>query len=171
MIKIYTKTGDDGTTALHGGQRIHKYSARVEAYGTLDELQASIGFSRAICEVPEVKRSLKELEQQLVLVMAEVASSKGAASMIKETDVTKMEQEMDRLCDKGYGFSGLVLPGDNLAGAALHLARTVARRAERLIFALAAEEHVEQPVLNYINRLSDYLFILSQCELRNREHA
>ena len=166
-MKIYTKTGDTGTTSLYGGEITEKHSLRVDAYGTLDELQASVGFARALCEVSEVRQALKESERQLILLMTEVSSSKLTVHMIKEDDVKRMEQEIDRLCSKGFGFSGFVLPGECLRSAALHLARTIARRAERRIFALAAYELVQQPVLNYLNRLSDYLFVLSQCELKS----
>ncbi|MCL1828552.1 MAG: cob(I)yrinic acid a,c-diamide adenosyltransferase [Oscillospiraceae bacterium] len=166
-MKIYTRTGDDGTTSLYGGERTEKHSLRVEAYGTLDELQAAVGLARSVCEDTQVKKALKEIEQQLVNVMTQTASPNAAVSMIKDSDVTDLERETDRLCSDGCGFSGFVLPGENLPFAALHFARTVARRAERRMFALAAQEPVDRPVLNYINRLSDYLFALSRQELKN----
>lgn len=155
-------------TSLCSGERVEKYSLRVNAYGTLDELQASIGLARAACENSKVKLALKELEQQLVLVMAEVSSSKVTIHTVGEKTVMELEQKIDQYCLDGYNFSGFVLPGERLGAAAIHLARTVSRRAERLIWKLSTKEPVEQPLLNYINRLSDYLYILSQCELTGR---
>lgn len=163
-MKIYTKTGDSGTTSLYSGERTEKYSLRVEAYGTLDELQAVIGLARAACKNPEVKAALEEKERQLVPVMAEIASPQSKKAMVFESDVTKLEQEIDSFSAMCGGFSGFVLPGESLPSAALHMARAVARRAERRVCELASKERVEQPVLCYINRLSDFLYVLSQCE-------
>lgn len=166
-MKIYTKTGDDGKTSLYSGERIEKASLRVEAFGTLDELQAAVGLARASSKDQKVRAALKEVEQQLVLLMTEISSSRLKNYAIKETDVSEIEQKIDQFYLAEHEFLGFVLPGEDFGSATLHLARTIARRAERLIWKLSKKTTIEQPVLSYINRLSDFLFVLSQYELKS----
>ena len=163
-MKLYTKTGDEGKTSLYTGERVDKGSLRVETYGTLDEFQAFIGLARTQCKKQEVRKALREIEVQLVQLMAEVASLNGVKQEITEDMVTSLELEIDRFCEDQPAFTGLALPGETPGVAALHLARTVVRRAERLLWRLSEREPVGKPLLNYVNRLSDYCYALARYE-------
>ena len=166
-MKIYTKTGDTGQTALIGGRRVSKADLRLDAYGTVDELNAWIGLLRDQ-PVNETHRDfLKEIQDRLFTVGAELATDPNAGpkrSMpsIVPDDVTALEQAMDIMDTDLPELRAFVLPGGHQAVSFCHLTRTVCRRAERLVIRLNEQAPVDALVLQYLNRLSDYLFVLSR---------
>jgi len=169
LNKIYTRTGDDGTTALGSGQRIRKDSARVAAYGTIDETNAAIGMARVhIAEShPELDAMLARIQNDLFDLGAELSvpatgeEQKTPRLEITAAQVKRLESEIDRLNGELQPLRSFVLPGGSPGAAALHMARTICRRAERLMVSLAADpnETVSQVALQYVNRLSDLLFV------------
>jgi cob(I)alamin adenosyltransferase len=166
-VKIYTKTGDSGETGLFGGPRVRKSDARVEAYGDVDELNAAIGAARALVEDPEIDAQLARVQEELFCVGAELATPHGAKarSAIPPVDAAwaaRLEQAMDGWDAELPALSRFVLPGGTRTAAALHVARTVCRRAERRVVSLAAEVELEPVVLAYLNRLSDFLFVAAR---------
>ncbi|WP_173933680.1 cob(I)yrinic acid a,c-diamide adenosyltransferase [Chelativorans sp. Marseille-P2723] len=170
--KIYTRTGDDGTTGLTGGERRKKSDLRVAAYGTIDEASACIGMARVhTAEAhPEIDAMLKRIQNDLFDLGADLAtleeSRKGGAGALRiiASQVERLEKEIDMLNADLAPLTSFVLPGGSPAAAALHLARTVTRRAERLIVGLASrpEETVGAEVVRYVNRLSDFLFVAAR---------
>ncbi|GAA0076055.1 cob(I)yrinic acid a,c-diamide adenosyltransferase [Clostridium sp. CTA-5] len=167
-MKIYTKTGDKGTTALYGGSRVDKDSLRVEAYGTIDEVISFIGLAYAESEDKEEKAALEEIQRKLFVLGAELASDEQGFTYLKEVitdeDIEKLEVLIDKYMNIAGPFKGFVTPGKNKMSAALHVARTVARRAERRIATLCKEEDVREQVKMYVNRLSDVLFAFARYE-------
>jgi cob(I)alamin adenosyltransferase len=172
LNRIYTRTGDDGTTALGTGERRKKYDPRVAAYGTVDELNAAIGLVRLhTTQVPAVDALLARVQNDLFDLGAELCSPgdkgkgpEGARLVVTEAQVGRLEQEIDTLNAALTPLRSFVLPGGTPAAAYLHLARTICRRAERLVVELADKqaESVSPPVLKYLNRLSDLLFVASR---------
>ena len=171
LNKIYTRTGDDGTTALGSGRRVAKYDLRVEAYGTLDETNAAIGLARLHTRAghPALDAMLARIQNDLFDLGADLCypdESKDARGRLQVTDaqVERLEREIDALNGELEPLRSFVLPGGSQAASFLHLARTISRRAERLIVALAARkgETVGAPALRYINRLSDFLFVAAR---------
>jgi cob(I)alamin adenosyltransferase len=170
-VKIYTKTGDRGETGLFGGPRVRKSDPRVEAYGDVDELNAAIGVARAIVEDPEIDVQLHKIQAELFCVGAELATprdakARSAVPPFDEAWTVRLERAIDVWEQELPRLTRFVLPGGTRTAAALHLARTICRRAERRVVALAAEAEVEPPVLAYLNRLSDFLFVAAR--LANR---
>ncbi|MBW6411582.1 cob(I)yrinic acid a,c-diamide adenosyltransferase [Clostridium weizhouense] len=167
-MKIYTKTGDKGTTALYGGSRVDKDSLRVEAYGTIDEVISFIGLAYAESEDKEERDALEEIQRKLFVLGAELASDEQGFTYLKEVitdeDIEKLEVLIDKYMNLAGPFKGFVTPGKNKMSAALHVARTVARRAERRIATLCKEEDVREQVKMYVNRLSDVLFAFARYE-------
>lgn len=166
-MKIYTKTGDTGETGLFGGPRVKKSDPRVEAYGEADELNAAVGAARALVEDPEIDTQLAKIQEELFCVGAELATPHGAKarSAIPPVDpawAARLEAAMDAWDEELPALSNFVLPGGTRTAAALHLARTVCRRAERRAVALAGEVEVDAAVLVYLNRLSDFLFVAAR---------
>ncbi len=166
-MKIYTKTGDSGETGLFGGPRVKKSDARVDAYGEVDELNAAIGAARALVEDPEVDGQLARVQEELFCVGAELATPHGAKARtaippVETAWTARLEAAMDAWDGELPPLSKFVLPGGTRTAAALHLARTVCRRAERRVVALATEVEVEPLVLAYLNRLSDFLFVAAR---------
>lgn len=166
MYKIYTKTGDKGTTALFGGSRVDKDSLKVEAYGTVDELISSIGFAYSKIQLKEQRDELRNIQKKLFNLGAELASDENGIKHLKEI-VTKEDIEtLEKLTDKYMEITGplreFVIPGKNEISASLHIARTVCRRAERRIITLKREESLREEVSKYINRLSDTLFAIAR---------
>ncbi len=162
---VYTKTGDAGTTGLYTGERVQKSSLRVEAYGTIDELQAffRIG-SRSYAENPRVSAELYDIERNLWTLMADIASL-NTAPVITEQYVKHLEKVIDRFDAKLEPLSNFVIPGEKQSSAYLHVARTITRRAERDLWrVLDAGESVHESNLKYLNRLSDLCFILCRVE-------
>jgi cob(I)alamin adenosyltransferase len=170
LSKIYTRTGDDGTTALGSGRRVSKYDLRVEAYGTLDESNAAIGIARLYTkEQPELDAMLARIQNDLFDLGADLCfpdEAKDARGRLEVSDaqVERLEKEIDRLNRELQPLRSFVLPGGSPAASFLHLARTISRRAERLMVALAARkgETVGASALRYINRLSDFLFVAAR---------
>jgi cob(I)alamin adenosyltransferase len=175
LNRIYTRTGDDGTTALGSGERRPKFDLRIEAYGTVDETNASIGVARlsAAVEDKDVDAMLGRIQNDLFDLGADLCTPDTGAKLEYEplrvvaAQVCRLEAEIDRLNADLQPLRSFVLPGGTAAAAALHVARTVSRRAERLIVHLAQNEPVGEPALKYMNRLSDFLFVASRY-LNNR---
>ncbi len=166
LNRIYTRTGDDGTTALGSGARRKKYDLRVAAYGTLDEVNAVIGLVRlATAADPVLDGALGRIQNDLFDVEADLCLSEkgpgGARLTVTEVQVAWLEGEIDRLNGELAPLKSFILPGGSAASAWLHLARTVCRRAERIMVELRDQpgEEVSAPSLKYVNRLSDYLFV------------
>lgn len=172
-MKIYTKTGDKGQTALIGGRRVSKADLRIDAYGTVDELNSWLGLVRDQPVNEQRKSLLKEIQDRLFTIGAELATDpekapKRPMPAIVPDDITLLEQEMDAMDAELPELRAFVLPGGHEAVSFCHLARTVCRRAERLTITLNEElSHsssiaIDELVLQYLNRLSDYLFMLSR---------
>ena len=165
-MKIYTKTGDTGETGLYGGTRVLKDAMRVEACGTVDELNACIGFVRSQIQDLEVNAILHRIQNELFDIGADLATldahPKAASLRIPSPLTVELEKDIDRLHDQLPPLKNFILPGGSTGGAATHLARTVARRAERCVVSLAKEESVNPEVLIYVNRLSDLLFVIAR---------
>jgi cob(I)alamin adenosyltransferase len=169
LNRIYTRTGDDGTTALASGERRPKHDLRVAAYGTVDETNACIGMARLhLGDRPELDAMLGRAQNDLFDLGADLAlpadpsDAKREALRIVASQVARLETEIDSLNASLEPLRSFVLPGGSPAAAALHLARTVARRAERLMVELARGEKVNPEALKYINRLSDFLFVAAR---------
>lgn len=165
-MKIYTKTGDQGTTSLFGGKRVSKADLRIETYGTVDELNSFIGLVRDQ-EVNKKRRNvLVEIQDRLFTIGSILATEPGNTKVkipsLSEDDIYLLEKEIDTMDAALPPLRFFVLPGGHQSVSYCHLARTVCRRTERLIIALNAQEEVEPLVLKYLNRLSDYLFVLSR---------
>ncbi len=164
-FKIYTKTGDKGDTSLFGGKRLPKSHIRIESYGTVDELNSYIGLVRDIIENDEIRIVLKEIQDRLFTIGSNLASDPGKnmpTPDIIESDVELLEKEIDRMNENLPDLKSFILPGGHQHVSFCHLARCVCRRAERLVVALNMEEKVEPILIHYLNRLSDYLFVLSR---------
>ena len=166
-MKIYTKTGDEGTTALYGGERVFKDALRVSAYGSIDEANASIGLARAHLDQLPVDKHLMQIQNALFDVGADLATrsdSKYRSNItpIDEADVKHLENLIDDYDKDLQPLSNFILPGGHPAAATLHVARTVTRRAERDVIALAGQEEINAHVAVYLNRLSDLLFTLAR---------
>jgi cob(I)alamin adenosyltransferase len=171
LNKIYTRTGDDGTTALGTGERRKKYDLRISAYGTLDEVNAALGIARLhTADDAALDAALSRVQNDLFDVGADLCTPGkgrgpgGARLTVTVAQVTWLESEIDRLNAEIAPLTSFILPGGSPAAAYLHLARTVCRRAERLIAELLdkADESVTPEVLKYVNRLSDYLFVAAR---------
>ena len=163
-MKIYTKTGDTGETALFGGTRLPKNHLRIEAYGTIDELNAYIGVVRDSIANEATRTALKTIQDRLFTIGANLASD-GVYKVIPDLfphDITFLEQEIDAMDEKLPPLRNFILPGGHIAVSFCHVARCVCRRAERLTVALHHETPTEPIILQYLNRLSDYLFTLSR---------
>jgi len=165
-MKIYTKTGDKGYTSLIGGTRVPKHHLRIESYGTVDELNSYIGLIRDQDIATHDKQILKEIQDRLFTIGSSLASDPERSKMIipdlHQTDIELLEKEMDAMNEKLPELRHFILPGGNNAISFCHIARCVCRRAERLSVNLSAESTVEEKVNIYLNRLSDYLFVLAR---------
>ena len=165
-MKIYTKTGDQGITSLLGGVRVPKSDLRIDAYGTLDELNSYIGLLRD--QEVNKKRSelLKTIQDRLFTIGADLATVPGKDKVKKPDlhpeDVEVLEKEMDAMDAELPMLTSFILPGGHTAVSFCHLARTVCRRSERIVVELASQEPVAELVIQYLNRLSDFLFVLGR---------
>lgn len=165
--QVYTKTGDKGHTSLIGGTRVEKHHFRLEAYGTVDELNAHIGLIRSY-EIDECSvGALIRIQNQLFTIGSYLATDETVSDLrsrlkTNEKEIEFMEYEMDRMEDALPPLRNFVLPGGHPALGQCHVARTVCRRAERRVIAMAAEVEVDEWVIRYLNRLSDYFFVLSR---------
>jgi len=166
-VRIYTRRGDKGETSLIGGTRVKKCHQRVEAYGAVDELIAALAMARALGKTHKAQSILARVERELFLVAAELAAldpDKKLRQRITQAHVEQLEKEIDELQKASTLISDFVVPGPYLCSAGLHLARTIARRAEREVVRLSLEAPVREEVLSYLNRLSDLLFVLAVYE-------
>lgn len=172
-FKIYTKTGDDGTTALIGGTRIPKNHIRIEAYGTVDELNSWLGIIADLLVKEQVEKNvLKEIQNNLFTIGSSLACdpTKDTKMMIPDllsSDIIFLENEIDRMDADLPALKNFVLPGGNVIASQCHVARCVCRRAERICVAMTQEgQQVDEKVIQYLNRLSDYLFTLARYLLK-----
>lgn len=166
-MRIYTKTGDDGTSGLIGGTRVEKFDLRLESYGTIDELNSWIGLIRSQEIDPLSKELLLSVQNNLFVIGARLATDQSKADLSKKLsfssdEIIRLEKEMDRILDQLPPMEHFVLPGGSNTISYCHLARTVCRRAERRVCQLAKEVSISVDVMKYLNRLSDYLFVLSR---------
>lgn len=171
-MKIYTKTGDNGTTALYGGNRVSKASARVESYGNIDELNSFIGLAKSEITDEKVLNQLKKIQFDLFTLGSEsatptdkltLANGKSRLTlMISETEIEELENWMDEYETQLEPLQYFILPGGGKSATALHVCRTVCRRAERSLVLINESEEVRPELIKYLNRLSDYLFVLAR---------
>lgn len=173
LTRIYTRGGDKGQTSLGDGSRVAKHDLRVEAYGTVDEANAALGLVRLhTAQDPEMDALLARLQNDLFDLGADLCTPGNGhegALRIQKAQVDRLEAEIDALNEKLKPLDSFILPGGTAASAHLHLARTVTRRAERLIAALALAEPVNPQALAYANRLSDLLFVLARAQNQQGE--
>jgi len=163
-VSIVTKTGDDGTTGLWSGERVGKDDLRIEAYGTIDELSSQLGSARHLCMEDEVLYAIEDVQRTLFRVAGELASAAEPFDRpIVERDEALLDDKI-RIMEERIILTGFVMPGMTPGSAALDIARTVTRRAERRIVALSRQAPVGEPLRRYMNRLSDYLFMLARAE-------
>src|ERR1700712_2727664 len=167
-IKIYTKTGDAGNTSLIGGTKVSKSHIRISAYGTVDELNAFIGLLNDQISDIHSRETLREIQDRLFTIGSSLACDpeKEIAMQIpdlKESDILLLENEIDAMNEKLPEMKSFILPGGHVAVSTAHVCRTICRRAERIIVELDANQPLGQPlIVKYINRLSDYLFVLAR---------
>jgi cob(I)alamin adenosyltransferase len=165
-MKIYTKQGDGGKTQLFGGKRTSKDALRIESYGTVDELNSALGVVRSLKPQGDLDEILAALQNDLFVLGADLATPPGTrpthAMRIQQDHVACLEQHIDKIDGRLEPLSSFVLPGGSQVASALHLARTICRRAERLVVKLSRKEKVGPSCIVYLNRLSDLLFILAR---------
>jgi len=165
-MKIYTKTGDKGKTSLLGGSRVAKYHLRIDAYGTVDELNAHLGVLRSGEIDSDTQEVLVEIQSMLFTSGSQLASEPGKNKIkiptLKEEAITFLENQIDKMEENLPPMRNFVLPGGHPSVAAAHVARTVCRRAERIVLHLKDESEVPDPIPVFLNRLSDFLFVLSR---------
>lgn len=170
MRRIYTRTGDNGTTAIHGRIRVHKTDIRIEANGTLDELNVAIGIVRSLMDTGHRwQQALKEIQMTLMSIMSLVATKSEMRAdnpnTIPENLVAGTEALIDSVASECPAAEYFILPGGTRISAFLHQCRTMARRAERRLWALHEADPVPEEILQYVNRLSDLFFIMARCEM------
>ena len=170
-MKIYTRTGDEGETGLFGGERVSKAHLRVEAYGTLDELNAALGFAAQSVMTAEVRAGLRQIQNDLFSLGAFLAtpgaedgSARPSVPPLPEPRVEEMEGWIDRASAETPDLKDFILPGGTSGAAVLHVSRTICRRAERTVVRFAERQEVHPLVLRYLNRLSDLLFAFARLE-------
>jgi cob(I)alamin adenosyltransferase len=173
ITKVYTRTGDDGTTSLGAGQRVPKDSLRVEAYGTVDELNSAVGAAMAVGVDPRLLGALAVIQNELFhlgsdLCVTEADKAAHPVPRIEARHVERLEKLMDDLSEDLAPLENFVLPGGSPDAALLHVARAVCRRAERIVVSLARAEPVGDQVVVYLNRLSDALFVMARWENRRK---
>ncbi len=169
ITRVYTRTGDDGSTGLGGGQRVPKDSARIEAYGTVDELNSTLGVALASGLDERLAAALRRIQNELFhlgsdLCYREEDKARKPVPVIGQRHVDALEELLDELTDRLGPLTNFILPGGSPGAAQLHVARTVCRRAERLLIALARQEPIGPFVVPYVNRLSDALFVMARYE-------
>jgi cob(I)alamin adenosyltransferase len=173
ITKVYTRTGDDGTTALGGGQRIPKDALRIAVYGTVDELNSHLGVALAAGVDKALAADLLRIQNELFhlgsdLCVLEEDKERSPVPRVEQRHVDALEELMDRLSAELEPLRNFVLPGGTPAAVHLHVARTVCRRAERLLVSLAATEAVGEQTIPYLNRLSDALFVMARFENKRK---
>lgn len=168
MFKIYTKTGDKGGTSLIGGVRVPKSHIRIESYGTVDELNSQLGVVNDLCNSAEINEWLREIQDRLFTIGSALATDPGKEVKMKlpdlhESDVTWLEQHIDKMNEVLPEMRSFILPGGNVASSSCHVARCICRRAERICVGMQEQQEVMPPlIIPYLNRLSDYLFVLAR---------
>ncbi len=166
-MKIYTKKGDSGETSLFGGQRVAKNARRIDAYGTVDELNSVLGVVTSLEVNQKTKTLLVEVQKQLFVLGADLAtppSKKVRIDRIGESQIKFLESSIDELEESLETLKSFILPGGSLPGAQLHVGRTICRRAERITVDCSDKEDISELCIKYLNRLSDFLFILARFE-------
>ncbi len=164
-FRIYTKTGDQGETSLFGGRRLPKSHRRIDAYGTVDELNSYLGLLRDYMEQEELRELIKAIQDRLFTIGSNLASDPDKDMIVpdvKDADIELLEKEIDRMNEELPELKHFILPGGHPMVSTCHIARCVCRRAERLVVALQQESRVEEVLIRYLNRLSDYLFVLAR---------
>jgi cob(I)alamin adenosyltransferase len=165
-MKIYTKTGDTGNTSLFGGQRVPKDALRIDAYGTVDELNSALGVVLSDVSDAELKKVINRIQNTLFEVGADLATPRSIEQKnvrrIKPEDAKELESVIDATEQRLEPLTSFVLPGGSKAASGLHVARTICRRAERAVVRLSREEEIGEGILVYLNRLSDLLFVLAR---------
>ena len=166
-MKIYTKTGDQGMTGLVGGTRVQKNDVRIEAYGTVDELNSLIGWLASYEMMEFESEFLSGIQHLLFSIGSNLATDRtkielNSASIISDEDILKIENEIDRLGEDLPELRAFILPGGTQEGSLCHVCRTVSRRAERRILDISNDYNIDNQIVKYINRLSDYFFVLSR---------
>jgi cob(I)alamin adenosyltransferase len=164
--KIYTRKGDKGETSLIGGSRVPKFDLRIECYGTVDELNSVVGMLRDLSDCEYCKDTLLEIQDRLFTIESHLAADSEKAILelpgLNQKDIVFLEKEIDRMNEGLAELTHFILPGGHIAVSWAHIARTVCRRAERHIIKLSTQAEVESLILQYINRLSDYFFVLAR---------
>jgi cob(I)alamin adenosyltransferase len=162
-MNIYTKTGDKGQTSLYDGSRIDKDSIRVDSYGTIDELNSYIGLCMHYVS-EDIKKALFDIQRDLFYIGAELATKNTDKlnKVVIEEDIINLEHIIDKYMGKSKGLDSFIIPGTSLASAHLHIARTICRRAERIIISLNKVENINPLLIKYINRLSDTLYAIAR---------
>ncbi len=166
-MKIYTKKGDAGNTSLFGGSRVPKSSARIEAYGTVDELNSVVGLAAAHGLSEQGGKWIKKVQQDLFVLGADLATPPSAKTRIHRIDeeaIEFLENTIDMMEEELEPLKNFILPGGSSQGAALHMARTVCRRTERATVSCSKKEQISEHTIKYLNRLSDFLFVLARFE-------
>lgn len=171
LTKIYTQTGDDGTTALGGGQRVAKDSLRIDAFGTVDELNSAIGLALSAGVGEAIEGTLRRIQNELFhlgsdLCFLEEDKRRTAVPQIESRHVRALESLIDQLTEQLGPLENFILPGGAESASRLHLARCICRRAEREVVALSRQEAIGSSVIPYLNRLSDALFVMARYENR-----
>lgn len=170
-MKVYTKTGDNGETSLIGGSRVQKFHPRIEAYGTVDELNSFIGLIRDLCDDENTKKQLITIQHKLFSLESHLALEPDTTKhqyncatlpTLDENDILFLEKNIDLFNEKLPELTNFILPGGHILVSYCHIARTICRRAERITLKLASESEVESVLIKYLNRLSDYLFVLAR---------
>ena len=172
-MKIYTKTGDKGSTSLFGGVRVPKYHKRVETYGTIDELNSYVGLLRDQSIAEHLKKSLLKIQNELFVIGSILATPPEKEKLksgkerlqiekINEQHIIYLEKEIDKMNEELPAMTHFILPGGHTTVSYCHITRNICRRAERLTVLLAEETYVNEFILSYLNRLSDYLFVLAR---------
>ncbi|WP_313376345.1 cob(I)yrinic acid a,c-diamide adenosyltransferase [Chishuiella sp.] len=179
-MKIYTKTGDNGTTGLYGGKRVSKNNLKIESYGTVDELNSYLGLIRSYKINPALEEEIIIIQKDLFNLGAELATpveklylANGEAripKMISIQDIEQLESWIDDIEEQLEKLSHFILPGGNKAASHTHVARCICRRAERLVVGLKEVEEIRSELFHYLNRLSDYLFVLGRKIAKDNNH-
>ncbi len=170
-MTIYTRKGDKGKTDLYSGERISKNKERIEAYGTIDELNSIIGIVRSKSQDTEILKQMETIQNELHICQADLANKDGDIEepRISQEHVTRLEDEIDKFDEELEDLEEFILPGGTESGSKLHHARTVCRRAERRIVELSQNEEINHHLLKYINRLADLLFTIARIENKRNE--
>lgn len=167
-MKIYTKTGDDGTTSLVGGERVEKDTLRVECYGTVDEVNSILGLIIAEIKTEDVSELLSKIQHKLFTMGGELATPENKSDFnkvrLENDDILLLEESIDKYENKLESLKQFILPGGTKGASLFHFARSICRRTERLVFSLSKKEKISNLILIYLNRLSDLLFVLSRYE-------